>query len=273
LVFQQDNHQPSQLYIQTIMALNFNKLRDAHVLVIGGTSGIGFGVAQAALSAGAEKVTISSSNAQRVQSRVKEIQQIYPTRTVQGETCDLSGEDIEEQLEALFKKIGEVNHIVFTAGDALAMKGIADWDLKFIHAAGQVRFVAPLLVAKIGSKYLPKSASSSIIFTGGSVAEHPMPNWSVVASYSSGLHGMTRNLALDLKPVRVNLVQPGAVDTDLWKGMGEEGRKAMFDGLAKTLPTGRPPTVEDVAEAYVYFMKDRNATGQIVRTDGGHSLL
>jgi NAD(P)-dependent dehydrogenase (short-subunit alcohol dehydrogenase family) len=57
--------------------------------------------------------------------------------------------------------------------------------------------------------------ASSIMLTTGTLTERPIPNLSVVASYAAGLHGMTRNLALDLKPTRVNLVSLGMVDTDL----------------------------------------------------------
>ena len=101
-----------------------------------------------------------------------------------------------------------------------------------------MRFIAPLLVAKIGSRYLSPGPGSSIILTTGSVSEKPIPGWSVVASYAAGLHGMVRNLALDLKPVRVNLVSPGAVDTELWKEMKEGDKKNMFKEIAGRVPTG-----------------------------------
>jgi NAD(P)-dependent dehydrogenase (short-subunit alcohol dehydrogenase family) len=57
------------------------------------------------------------------------------------------------------------------------------------------------------------------------VAEHPVPNWSIVAGYAAGLYGMTRNLALDLKPIRVNLVSPGGLDTELWKDVEADERE------------------------------------------------
>ena len=76
------------------------------------------------------------------------------------------------------------------------------------------------------------------MFTTGSVAEKPIPGWSVVASYATGLHGMVRNLAVDLKPVRVNLASPGPVDTELWKEMGEGEKKNMFKEIEGKVPTG-----------------------------------
>lgn len=66
-----------------------------------------------------------------------------------------------------------------------------------------------------------------------------MPDWSILAGYTSGLHGMTRNLALDLKPIRVNLVSPGPVDSELWGFMSVEDKKAKFEGMAGLFPTGK----------------------------------
>ncbi len=146
---------------------------------------------------------------------------------------------MEQDLERLFKQTGKIDHIVFTAGDKLATVSIHESTYESILRAGQVRFFAPLLVAKVGSKYLSPGPESSIVLTTGAVAEHPIPNWSVVASYAAGLHGMTRNLALDLKPVRVNLVSPGAIDTELWKDMSAEQKEGMFKSIAGKVPTGR----------------------------------
>jgi NAD(P)-dependent dehydrogenase (short-subunit alcohol dehydrogenase family) len=107
-----------------------------------------------------------------------------------------------------------------------------------IIAAGQVRFVAPLLIAKVGSTYLNKCPESSIVFSTGSVADRPIPDWTVVASYASGLHGMTRNLAVDLKPIRVNMVSPRPVDTELWKDFSEADKQAFFKSVEEKVPTG-----------------------------------
>ncbi len=180
---------------------------------------------------------------------------------------------MEQDLEKLFEQVDMVDHIVYTAGDALTTIPLQASTLSTIIAAGQIRFFAPLLVAKVGSKYLTTGPTSSITFTTGSVAEHPVPNWTIVASYAAGLHGMVRNLASDLKPVRVNLVSPGAVDTDLWKGMGKEARKKTFEAMKNKFPTGRIAQPEDVAEAYLWLMKDRNVTGTVVSSDSGAKLV
>jgi len=93
-------------------------------------------------------------------------------------------------------------------------------------------------VAKVGSNYLNKSPEASFVFTTGSVADRPIPDWTVVASYASGLHGMVRNLAVDLKPIRVNLISPGPVDTEIWKDFTEEQKQAFFKNVTEKVPTG-----------------------------------
>jgi len=100
-----------------------------------------------------------------------------------------------------------------------------------------------------------------------------MPNWTVVAAYAGGLHSMTRNLALDLKPVRVNLISPGLVDTELWSHMSEEQKQGFFKQMEEKLPTGRVGKVDDVAEAYIYAMRDKNLTGSIISTNSGALLV
>ncbi|CZR63750.1 related to enoyl-[acyl-carrier-protein] reductase 1 [Phialocephala subalpina] len=279
----------------------YNKLAGKHVLIIGGTSGtpspfpsllllftpypprqpklttrkgIGYGVAEALIESSAD-ITISSSSPDRVKSSIVSLQKSYPNikTKISGYACDLSKPSLEQDLEALFEKTGKVDHIVFTAGDRLATIPLAESTYESIIKAGQVRFFAPLLVAKVGRKYLSPSPQSSVILTTGSVADHPMPNWSVVASYAAGLHGMTRNLALDLKPIRVNLVSPGAIDTELWKHMSEEQKGEMFTGISAKAPTGKVGMPEDVAEAYLWLMKDSNVTGIVAYSDSGAGLV
>jgi NAD(P)-dependent dehydrogenase (short-subunit alcohol dehydrogenase family) len=79
---------------------------------------------------------------------------------------------------------------------------------------------------------------------------------------------MTRNLAVYLKPIRVNLVSPGAVNTELWGSTREE----FAAQISKTSFMGKVASAEEVAESYIYIMKDTNATGSIVSTNGGDIL-
>ncbi|ORY18142.1 hypothetical protein BCR34DRAFT_583076 [Clohesyomyces aquaticus] len=258
------------------------KLADSRILIIGGSSGLGFAVAEACLESGA-LVTISSSNPSRIDNALSRVKSSYPSASsrLHGIAVDLSSpQTLEAQLEKLFQGTivkfggadGKLDHVVFTAADALAMVKIADMTPDGIVKAGHMRFVVPLILAKFVQKYLVPSHTSSYTVTTGSISEKPIPDWSVVASYAGGHHSMVRNLALDLRPVRVNGVSPGGVDTELWK-MSEEEKKKAFEEFARKMATGRIGMPEDVAEAFLVCMRDRNMDGAVVRTDGGVMLM
>lgn len=134
-------------------------------------------------------------------------------------------------------------------------------------------FFSPLLFAKHAPRYLSPGPASSITLTTGAVSQRPIPDWSIIGSYATALHGMARGLALDLKPIRVNLISPGAVETELWNSMPEEERARTKQAMAKGSATGRLGQPEDVAEPYIYCMKNHNTTGSIVSTNGGSLLM
>jgi NAD(P)-dependent dehydrogenase (short-subunit alcohol dehydrogenase family) len=125
----------------------------AAILVLGGSSGIGFAVAEKCLTEGA-RVFISSSNSGRIARAVGALQVTVPNGQVSGHLCDLSHDDVESRLDRLFAEIGQLDHIVFTAADSLAIKPLQDVDLDYIKRSGHIRFFVPLLVAKVGSRFL-----------------------------------------------------------------------------------------------------------------------
>lgn len=80
---------------------------------------------------------------------------------------------------------------------------------------------------------------------------------------------MTRNFALELAPIRVNLISPGMVETSLWGHLPEETQQKMFADTGKRLWTGKVGQTEDVTEGYLMLMKDQNITGSVVSSNGG----
>ncbi|KAK0730307.1 hypothetical protein B0H67DRAFT_548284 [Lasiosphaeris hirsuta] len=254
----------------------YHKLQDKHVLVIGGSSGIGLAVAEAALASGA-KVTISSSSPAKVIAAVSNLSTSYPDRTVRGLTTDLSKPSAEADLATLFDAaqngLGSINHVVFTAADPLSLGGLDSVTADGIHAAAHMRMVVPVLVAKVAARYLPAVNTSSLTITSGSVSERPTKGWSVISYFAGGLVSLARALALDLAPMRVNVVRPGYVDTGLWGHMSAEEKADMVKGVEAKMPTGKFGAVEDVAEAYLWLMKDGNATGAVAGTDSGALLV
>ena len=130
------------------------------------------------------------------------------------------------------------------------------------------RLLAPVVIAKLAPRFLKPHWTSSIIYTGGSVGEKPVKGYAAGAGWAASLHGTVRSLALEMAPVRVNLVSPGAVVTEMWGPEGE-ARDRIAAAAAARLLLGKAGTPEEVGEAYIYLMKDTNNTGSNMTTNGG----
>ncbi|KAL1896334.1 hypothetical protein Sste5346_004719 [Sporothrix stenoceras] len=257
----------------------FRKLQDRHVFVIGGTSGIGYAVAEGALADGA-RVTVASSTQARIDKAVSTLSEAYgPGAHIRGLQCDLSSGDIESTLENLFLSAVKshdnrpVDHVVYTAANGLTIQGLADVTRESILEGAQMRMFVPILLAKVAQRHLPKASTSSLTFTSGQASDLPPPGWSVVVFFTGGTETMTKGLAIDMAPVRVNTVLPGMVKTDLWKVLPDEQRDQFFTEMEKKLPVGAMGRPEDVAEAYLWLMKDRFATGTMAYSNGGSLII
>lgn len=257
----------------------YNKLAGKHIVVIGGSSGIGRGVVEASLEAGAARVTLVGSSARSASAAFSTLTAAgWASNRLGSLHCDLSQDSVEQDLDAVLTAAATtkhpIDHIVLTAADSLTISGLADLSLAQIRQAAHLRLNVPLILGKLAPRHLPRSNEASLTITTGSVADKPALGWSLIAYFAAGLQGLARNLALDLAPIRANAVEPGYVDTALWNAaMTAEQKEAAFAGLAARLPTGRVASAEDVAEAYLYLMKDRSATGEVVKSRSGDHLV
>ncbi|KAI4151911.1 MAG: hypothetical protein LQ340_003206 [Diploschistes diacapsis] len=252
-----------------------DRLANQRVLIFGGTSGLGYGLAEALVEHGCE-VIISSSSEQKVKDRVDKLQSTYPSSKgrVRGYACNLSGSDAPQQVATVFSEVGTLDHVVHTAGDPLRPKKIGDWNLQEMQQAGMVRFFGPMLIAQHLSKHLKGGPASSFTITSGYVGEKPSPNWSIINAYATGAFGLTRGLALDLAPIRVNCIAPGAVETEFWNSMKESGHYEQTAGiLVEKSTTKQFGKVEDVVEGYLYLLKDKNVTGMTISSNSGSHLV
>lgn len=237
------------------------KLRDKRVLVIGGSSGIGLAVARAALVEGA-RVTIASSNPERLDQAV--------ARLGGGDGACLDVTD-EAGVQAFFAGSGTFDHIAFTAADWAQVdhRPFADIDLAAAATLFDVRFWGAVAVAKHAAKCMP--AGGSITLTNGMAAHRPQKGLAVATAMAGAVEHLVKGLAVELAPVRVNGVCPGAIRTEAWDELPGDFRRFQEARLAKQLVPRVGDTAE-VAEAYLYLMRGTYTTGQTLRVEGGWSL-
>ena len=113
----------------------------------------------------------------------------------------------------------------------------------------------------------------SIVLTTGIAAARPFKGWTVPSSILGAMEGLTRALAVELAPIRVNTVSPGVVKTDMWNQLPQEDREGLYRDVGAKLLTGRVGEADEVAETYLYLMRQTFSTGQVVTVDGGGVLV
>ena len=239
-----------------------NGFDNKRVVIVGGSSGIGLAVAEEAASQGTE-VVIVSSNSERVQKAVKSI-----GGKAQGQAVDVSD---EKAIESFFTKLGAFDHLVFTAGDSLHVRELALTDLKQARRAFELRYWSALATVKYGSPQIRKGGS--VVLTTGIAGQRPQSGWVIAASVCGTIEALTRALAVELAPIRVNAVSPGVVRTNLWQNMSTSEREQLFASVGQRLPVGRVGEAHDIAQAYLFLMKEGFSTGQTVVVDGGTVLV
>lgn len=259
------------------MPNKYSKLQDKRILILGGTSGIGFCVAENCLENGAI-VIVASSRQESIDKTISRLSTSYPdfSSRISGHIIDLRSDTAETSILALLDtatnhKTHLLDHIVSTAGDSVPIQPLSAFrDATTLTDAQRVRVLAPMYIAKHAKQYMHDSARSSITITSGVNSYMPGNGWALPALAGMAVEGLVRALAVDLRPVRVNAVAPGAVWTELFQRTftGEQLERFKQEFARQTL-VGDVGMPEDVSEAYLYFMRDAFVTGQVVLTEGG----
>jgi NAD(P)-dependent dehydrogenase (short-subunit alcohol dehydrogenase family) len=147
---------------------------------------------------------------------------------------------------------------------------LAALDLDKARESFALRFFGALCVIHAAVPHL--QPGGSITLTTGIAGRRPGPGWAVAASICGAVESLTRALAVELAPIRVNAVCPGVVRSPLWDSMGETGREQVYRDSAASTLARRVGEVDDVAHAYLYCLTQPFATGSILTVDGGAAL-
>ena len=187
-------------------------------VIIGGSSGIGLAVAEALLGQGTA-VTVAGRSPGRLDSAERTLVSRYRRATLRVVAADVSRED---DVERLFKDAGPVDHVVLTAADAAGVyQRIKDLDLAAVRNLIDTKLAGALLVAKHAE------VTGSLTFTSGIAAYRPPAGGSVVAAVNGALPSLARALAIEMAPVRVNVVSPGWTDTPIWDTIAGEAKSCV----------------------------------------------
>jgi NAD(P)-dependent dehydrogenase (short-subunit alcohol dehydrogenase family) len=240
-------------------------LHGERVVILGGTSGIGLATAQAAARHGAE-VTVVSRQPASVDRALAEL----PPGT-RGRAGDLTDPAL---VCRLFDDLGDIDHLVYTAGEPLALMDLAALDLDKAREFFALRYFGALWAVHAAAPHLRPGGrpGGSITLTSGIAGRRPGPGWAVAASICGAVESLTRALAVELAPIRVNAVCPGVVRSPLWASMTEASRERLYRDTAAAIPAGRVGEADDIARAYLYCLTEPFATGSVLTVDGGTAL-
>jgi NAD(P)-dependent dehydrogenase (short-subunit alcohol dehydrogenase family) len=235
-------------------------LRGQTVVVIGGSAGIGLETARRARTEGAD-VILAGRNPERLERAADEVGAVS--------TATLDAND-SAALEGFFESLPRpIDHVLVTAGGPYYAR-LADMDFDEARRALQEHPMLMLGVARYtGGRVRP---GGSLLFMGGTGGRAPgVPG--IFAAMTAALPALTAHLALEIAPVRLNLIAAGFVDTPLSASLLGTDLDARREELRRTLPIGRVVCPEDVAALAVHLMANTALTGATYDIDGGQQLV
>jgi len=227
------------------------------VAVIGGSSGIGLATAERARKEGAD-VVIASRNAERLKAAADKI-------AATAITVDVTS---DESVANCFRQCGPVDHVAVTAAQ-LKTGPFKTVSMDDVRATMESKFWGAWRVARAAEI----RAGGSLTLVTGYLSQRPRPNAAIVGAANGALESLTRSLALELAPIRVNAVSPGTIDTPIRASMPEAARRDMLEKTAAGLPVRRVGVGDDIAQQILAYMTNGFATGSIVYIDGGALLI
>lgn len=225
------------------------------IIVIGGSSGIGAAIAQAALARGAHVI-------------------VAGRRLAPGSDSGLRNEPVDvtdsASLKQLFETVGRFDHLVYTSGPSVRAKPLIETDLDEARDNFDVKLWGALRAIQHALPFLHEQGS--ITLTSGQLGRKLAAGQFIKTGINAATEALGKQLAKELAPRRVNVISPGVIDTPAYAGLGQEQRLAMFAKAGQRLPVGRVGQAEEVAAGYVLAMENGFMTGAVVDIDGGGLL-
>ena len=233
------------------------RLSGQRVVVAGGTSGMGLAAVRAAAAMGAE---VTAAGRRPVAGR-------EPVPGVRQAAADVTD---EESVRRLFGEVGELDHLLVTASPGRP-GAFGGQDLAAARSFMDGKFFGSWLCARYAAPHL--RARGSITFVTGGAVVRPPVHGSMIAAAFAALEALTRALAVELGPLRVNAIRPGYTDSDMWSFLPAAERDDLRRRVADAMPVRRMGTPEDIAQAAVFLMTNPQVTGAVLEVTGGETLV
>jgi NAD(P)-dependent dehydrogenase (short-subunit alcohol dehydrogenase family) len=235
-----------------------NALQDKTILVVGRGSGIARAVALRARSEGARVIVAGRDRAKLANS--------YDDPGIIAETIDITD---DESIAALADQVGRVDHVVSTAS-ARARGKLADLQRQNLLQSFDTKVIGPTMLAKhFASQINP--GGSFVLFSGVHAFKINV-GYLGVGITNGAVDFLTRWLAVELAPIRVNAISPCVIDTGAWDALGADGKRDYFEHIAAGNPARRIGTPDDIAGAVLFAMTSTFMTGVTLKIDGGELL-
>ncbi|MFG3295339.1 SDR family oxidoreductase [Streptomyces sp. NPDC048179] len=231
------------------------------VVVVGGSAGIGLETARQVRAAGGE-VVLAARDADRLRQAAEELD---PVRTASFDALDT------ERLERFLRELPtRVDHVLVTAGSP-SYTPLDELDLTDAGRDFGGRLAMVLATARASREKV--RAGGTLLFIGGTGGRRPAPGMAVTGALTAALPALIANLALEVAPVRVNLIAAGFVDTPLSASLLGDGLEARREQLRQTLPIGRVVGPADIAALALHIMANDALTGATYDIDGGQQFV
>jgi NAD(P)-dependent dehydrogenase (short-subunit alcohol dehydrogenase family) len=232
-----------------------------HVVIIGGSSGIGLATARQLLASGL-KVTITGRSAQRLDEARK---------SLTGAERIVMDAAATDTLNETFSRVGLFDHLVLALGSGKGFGPFTSVSVADVRKGFEEKVYPHFAVAQAALPFLRKDGS--ITFISAVSAHGSMPGTAGIGAANAAVAMFVPILAAELRPLRVNGVSPGVVDTPWWDFLPAEQREAVFADYAAKTPVGRVGKPDDIAQAIAFLISNSFMTGHVIVCDGGLRLV